>query len=167
MLLPCTVQITFIFIGQTRLVFGKCVCTCCNDSHGVRPGISGHQISREATDRDSRSVGVQTNYFLMLHYLEREPDVLTETFLRVDRDKILNSSLLPEIIPTVYQRRVIMKTDSEESLNACITGSKSCTITKHSNAFRTFLNWLKNSKRVWHEPKLHISRLPLFANFDL
>ena len=38
---------------------------------------------------------------------------------------------------------------------------------KHSNAFRTFLNWLKNSKRVWHEPKLHISRLPLFANFDL
>ena len=63
-----TVQITFIFIVQTRLVFGKCVCTC---------------------------------------------------------------------------------------------------VTKHSNAFRTFLNWLKNSKRVWHEPKLHISRLPLFANFDL
>ena len=30
---------------------------------------------------------------------------------------------------------------------------------KHSNAFRTFLNWLKNSKRVWHEQKLHISRL--------
>ena len=108
----------------------------CNDSQGVRPGISGHQISREATDRDSISVGVQTNYFLMLHYLEREPDVLTETFLRVDRDKILNSSLLPEIIPTVYQRRVIMKTDSEESLNACITGSKSC-ITKanHDNKF--------------------------------
>ena len=52
-----TVQITFIFIGQTRLVFGKCVCTC---------------------------------------------------------------------------------------------------VTKHSNAFRTFLNWLKNSKRVWHELKLHI-----------
>ena len=23
-----TVQITFIFIGQTRLVFGNCVCTC-------------------------------------------------------------------------------------------------------------------------------------------
>ena len=40
-------------------------------------------------------------------------------------------------------------------------------ITKHSNAFRTFLNWLKNSKRVWHEPKLHIMRVPLFANFDL
>ena len=39
--------------------------------------------------------------------------------------------------------------------------------TKHSNAFRTFLNWLKNSKRVLHEPKLHISRLPLFAHFDL
>ena len=64
----CTVQITFFFIGQTRLVFGKCVCTC---------------------------------------------------------------------------------------------------VTEHSNAFQTFLNWLKNSKRVWHEPKLHISRLPLFANFDL
>ena len=63
-----TVQITFIFIGQTHLVFGKCVCTC---------------------------------------------------------------------------------------------------VTKHSNAFRTFLNWLKNSKRVWHEPKLHILRLPIFANFDL
>ena len=28
-------------------------------------------------------------------------------------------------------------------------------------------SYLKNSKRVWHEPKLHISRLPLFANFDL
>ena len=64
----CTVQITFIFIGQTRLVFGNRVCTC---------------------------------------------------------------------------------------------------VTKHSNAFRTFLNWLKNSKRVWHEPKLPISRLLLFANFDL
>ena len=63
-----TVQITFIFIGQTHLVFGKCVCTC---------------------------------------------------------------------------------------------------VTKHSNAFRTFLNWLKNSKRVWHERKLHILRLPIFANFDL
>ena len=24
----CTVQITFIFIGQTRLVFGKRICTC-------------------------------------------------------------------------------------------------------------------------------------------
>ena len=56
---PATVEITFIFIGQTRLVFGKCVCTC---------------------------------------------------------------------------------------------------VTKHSNAFQT---WLKNSKRVWHEPKLHIS----FASF--
>ena len=37
---------------------------------------------------------------------------------------------------------------------------------KHSNAFRNFLNWLKNLKHVWHEPKLHILRLPLFANFD-
>ena len=62
-----TVQITFIFIGQTHLVFGKCVCTC---------------------------------------------------------------------------------------------------VMKHSNAFQTFLNWLKNSKRVWHERKLHIMRVPLFANFD-
>ena len=43
-----------------------------------------------------------------------------------------------------------------------------CTgVTKHSNAFRTFLNWLNNSKRVWHEPKLHIMRVPLFANFDM
>ena len=63
----CTVQITFIFIGQTHLVFGKRVCTC---------------------------------------------------------------------------------------------------VMKHSNVFRTFLNWLKNSKRVWHERKLHIMRVPLFANFD-
>ena len=49
-----------------------------------------------------------------------------------------------------------------------VFGNRVCTcFTKHSNAFRTFLNWLKNSKLVWHEPKLHISRLPLFANFDL
>ena len=49
-----------------------------------------------------------------------------------------------------------------------VFGKRVCTcVTKHSNAFRTFLNWLKNSKRVWHEPKLHILRLPLFANFDL
>ena len=27
------------------------------------------------------------------------------------------------------------------------------------------LNWLKNSKRVWHEPKLHISRLHSFRKF--
>ena len=44
---------------------------------------------------------------------------------------------------------------------------KSQSLTKHSNAFRTFLNWLKNSKRVLHEPKLHIPHLPLFANCDL
>ena len=49
-----------------------------------------------------------------------------------------------------------------------VFGNHVCTcVTKHSNAFRTFLNWLKNLKRVLHEPKLHISRLPLFANFDL
>ena len=49
-----------------------------------------------------------------------------------------------------------------------VFGKRVCTcVTKHSNAFRTFLNWLKNSKRVWHQPKLHILRLPLFANFDL
>ena len=47
-------------------------------------------------------------------------------------------------------------------------GKRVCTcVTKHWNAFRTFLNWLKNSKRVLHEPKLHILRLPLFAHFDL
>ena len=49
-----------------------------------------------------------------------------------------------------------------------VFGKRVCTcLTKHSNAFRTFLNWLKNSKRVWHERKLHILRLPIFANFDL
>ena len=49
-----------------------------------------------------------------------------------------------------------------------VFGKRVCTcVTKHSNAFRTFLNWLKNSKRVWHEPKLHIMHVPLFANFDL
>ena len=49
-----------------------------------------------------------------------------------------------------------------------VFGKRVCTcVMKHSNAFRTFLNWPKNSKRVLHEPKLHISRLPLFANFDL
>ena len=48
-----------------------------------------------------------------------------------------------------------------------VFGKRVCTcVTKHSNAFRTFLNWLKNSKRVWHQPKLHILRLPIFANFD-
>ena len=45
-----------------------------------------------------------------------------------------------------------------------VFGKRVCTcVTKHSNAFRTFLNWLKNLKRVWHEPKLHILRLPLFG----
>ena len=49
-----------------------------------------------------------------------------------------------------------------------VFGNRVCTcVTKHPNAFRTFLNWLKNSKRVWHEQKRHISSLPLFANFDL
>ena len=49
-----------------------------------------------------------------------------------------------------------------------VFGKRVCTcFTKHSNAFRTFLNWLKNSKRVWHQLKLHILRLPIFANFDL
>ena len=49
-----------------------------------------------------------------------------------------------------------------------VFGNRVCTcVTKHSNAFQTFLNWLKNLKRVWHEPKLHILRLSLFANFDL
>ena len=79
-------QITFIFIGQTRLVFGNCVCT---SVYIHKPNAFGF-----------------------------------------------------------WQPR----------LHLC---------TKHSNAFRTFLNCLKNSKRVWHEPKLHILRLPLFANFDL
>ena len=47
-----------------------------------------------------------------------------------------------------------------------VFGKRVCTcVTKHSNEFRTFLNWLKNSKRVFHEPKLHISRLPLFRKF--
>ena len=32
-----------------------------------------------------------------------------------------------------------------------VFGKRVCTcVTKHSNVFRTFLNWLKNSKRVWH-----------------
>ena len=62
----CTVQITFIFICQTHLVFGKCVCTC---------------------------------------------------------------------------------------------------VMKHSNVFRTSLNWLKNLKCIWHEPKIHVLRLPCFRNF--
>ena len=45
-----------------------------------------------------------------------------------------------------------------------VFGKRVCTcVMKHSNAF---LNWLKNSKRVWHERKLHIMRVPLFANFD-
>ena len=49
-----------------------------------------------------------------------------------------------------------------------VFGKRVCTcVTKHSNAFRTFLDWLKNSKRVWHQPKLHILRLPIFAIFDL
>ncbi|KAK2164966.1 hypothetical protein LSH36_57g08069 [Paralvinella palmiformis] len=51
------------------------------------------------------SVGAQTDYFLLLYFLEKAPEVMTETFLRVDRDKILNSANLPELIPTVYQRR--------------------------------------------------------------
>ena len=63
-----TVQITFIFICQTHLVFGKCVCTC---------------------------------------------------------------------------------------------------VKKHSNAFRTSLNWLTNLKCIWLEPEIHILCLPRFGNCDL
>ena len=29
------------------------------------------------------------------------------------------------------------------------------------------ITFVKNSKRVWHQPTLHILRLPIFANFDL
>ena len=39
-----------------------------------------------------------------------------------------------------------------------IFGKRVCTcVTKHSNAFRTFLNWLKNSKRVLHEQFAFVS----------
>ena len=45
-----------------------------------------------------------------------------------------------------------------------VFGKRVCTcVMKHSNAFRTFLNWLKNSKRVWHERKLHIMIGDLWA----
>ena len=43
-----------------------------------------------------------------------------------------------------------------------------CTcVRKHSSAFKTSLNWLKNLKCIWHEPKIHVLRLPRFGNFDL
>ena len=29
--------------------------------------------------------------------------------------------------------------------------------------FRTSLNWLRNLKCVWHEPKIHVLRLPHFG----
>ena len=46
-----------------------------------------------------------------------------------------------------------------------VFGKRVCTcVTKHSNAFRTFLNWLKNSKCVWHVWHVwHVWN----ANFDL
>ena len=49
-----------------------------------------------------------------------------------------------------------------------VFGKCVCTcVRKHSNAFRTPLNWLKNLKCVWHEPKIHVLRLPHFGNCDL
>ena len=36
-------------------------------------------------------------------------------------------------------------------------------VRKHSNAFRTSLNWHKNFKCVWHEPKIHVWLLPRFG----
>ena len=41
-----------------------------------------------------------------------------------------------------------------------VFGNRVCTcVAKHSNTFRTFLNWLKNLKRVLHEPKLRFSQI--------
>ena len=70
--------------------------------------------------------------------------------------------------PTRYHENTVQITFIFIGQTRLVFGKRVCTCaTKHSNAFRTFLNWLKNSKRVLHEPKLHISRLPLFAHFDL
>ena len=42
-----------------------------------------------------------------------------------------------------------------------VFGKCVCTcVRKHSNEFRTSLNWLKNLKCVWHEKKIHVLRLP-------
>ena len=67
----------------------------------------------------------------------------------------------------VYVARTVQITFIFIGQTHLVFGKRVCTcVMKHSNAFRTFLNWLKNSKRVWHERKLHIMRVPLFANFD-
>ena len=53
--------------------------------------------------------------------------------------------------------------------NAFGFGKCVCTcVRKHSNAFnRTSLNWLKNLKCVWHEPKIHVIRLPRFGSVSV
>ena len=120
-----TVQITFIFIGQMRLVFGKCVCTCVTKHSNPTCGTS-HDLHQITGNQSYVTVSEQT----IQHTVQI-------TFIFIGQTRLVFGKC-------VY---------------TCVT--------KHSNAFRTFLNWLKNSKRVLHEPKLHISHLPLFANFDL
>ena len=70
-------------------------------------------------------------------------------------------------IPDQFEKHTVQITFIFIGQTHLVFGKRVCTcVMKHSNAFRTFLNWLKNSKRVWHERKLHIMRVPLFANFD-
>ena len=81
-------------------------------------------------------------------------------------DMVIHKCILKKI--NVYRLYTVQITFIFIGQTHLVFGKRVCTcVTKHSNAFRTFLNWLKNSKRVWHEPKLHIMRVPLFANFDL
>ena len=61
-----TVQITFIFIGQTRLVFGNRVCTCVTKHSNTQPKHSNVRIVPTCSIDMSRSSIVATNRYLML-----------------------------------------------------------------------------------------------------
>ena len=71
-------------------------------------------------------------------------------------------------IPYIYHNNTVQITFIFMCQTRLVFGKCVCTcVTKHSNAFRTFLNWLKNSKRVWHERNCTFRVCLLFANFDL
>ena len=73
--------------------------------------VKGENLNLENDDAPSArnesvcDVAVQTDDYLLLHFVQKQPEMLSETFLRLDRDNVLNNCHHPEIVPTVYQSK--------------------------------------------------------------